>query len=208
MKPSFLTLLAATVLSTTALSQLSMAQSVSFTCAVDNTNTPTTYAQTPEGAAEVFKWKSTYFPPPYTPMQRCQEITQRMNNYQGRGMLNYLVSGRVNGEPVICAGTRCDPSGSNLLLTLRRDQNPQQVLREIDANRQGAAGPSMQLAGGSKRSSSSASALTQNSDGSVTLNMNQYLNSAPKTPMRLPGNSQPTAPSLTPTNPSPSRPRW
>ena len=211
-KPSLLTVFAAgAVCSTTLFTAPSQAQSISFTCAVSTDNMPTTFAQTPDGNVPVFKWKSTYFRPPYTPMQRCQEVTDRMNTFSGRGMLEYLTSGRVNNQPVICAGTSCDSRGSNVLVTLRPDQNPNQVLQELDSNRAGAGGPSYQLTGGSTTSQSSASrVIKKNADGSVTLNLNQYLDSATPQPMKAPTSS--TKPGVVPsysppTNSLPSR-RW
>lgn len=213
-RPSILVAFAAgAVCSATLFTGSSQAQNLSFTCAVATDNIPTTYAQTAEGNVPVFKWKSTYFRPPYTPMQRCQEVTERMNTFSGRGALDYLTSGRVNNQPAICAGTSCDSRGSNLLITLRPDQNPNQVLQELDANRAGAGGPSYQLTGGSAGSQSSASSvLKRNADGSVTLNLNQYLDSATPEPAKTPPSPATTAPGVVPSysppaNSLPSR-RW
>lgn len=211
-KPSLLTILSATaVCSATLFNGSSQAQDVSFTCAVSPDDTPTTFAQTPDGNVPVFKWRSNYFRAPYKPMQRCLEVTDRMNNFKGQGMLDNITSGRVNNQPVLCAGTRCDASGSNVLITLRPDQNPNQVLQELESNRAGAGGPSYQLTGGSTTSPSSVSSvLKKNSDGSVTLNLNRYLNSATPQPMKP--STSPTSPGMvpsysSPTNSAPSR-RW
>ena len=174
------------ILGTTFLPQPSYAQSVTFICTEDSNNIPTTYAQTPDGGVEVFKWTSNFFKPPYTPKQRCEEVTQRLNTFQP----DHLVSGRVNNYNVICAGTNCDPGGANILLTLKPNQNPNQVLAEIDANRDGAAGPSYQLgSGSSSNTSNNSTSLKHNSDGSVTLNLGQYILTAPKVPLALSGNS-------------------
>jgi len=185
--------------------QPSQAQDTGFVCAVTNDNVPTTLAQTGDGPVDVFKWQSTYFRPPYTPMQRCQEVTERMNSFAAQGMLDYITTGRVNNQPVLCAGSACDRSGSNVLLTLRRDQNPNQVLQEINANRAGAAGPSRQLSGGS--SSSSSSFIKQNSDGTISLNVKKYLGAASKSPFKSPPNNSSTSPIFnnnSPSTPSPS----
>lgn len=191
---SLITILATSAISgVAAWNQPSQAQDLSFVCTVARDEIPTTIAQTPEGPLDVFKWQSTYFRPPYTPMQRCQEVTQRMNQFQADGMLENLTSGKVNNLPVICAGSGCESDGSNVLLTLRRDQNPNQVLQEITSNRAGAGGPSRQLSGGSSRSSRS-SALSQNADGTMTLNLNQHLRTAKRSPFQ----SQPNAAQKTP----------
>ena len=190
----------ASLLVTALASPPSKAQEISFVCTVDTGNVPTTYAQTPEGSTPVFKWTSNFFRPPYTPMQRCQEVTKRMNSFHRQNQLDALTSGRVNNLPVICAGAGCDPRGSNVLLTLKPNQSGNQVLQEIDANRSGAAGPSRQLVGGGS-SSQSKSALHQNGNGTVTLNLQDYLQGAVKSsPV-----SQPTSPGLSPKDPGPVR---
>ncbi|MGK7944343.1 MAG: COP23 domain-containing protein [Microcystaceae cyanobacterium] len=157
-----------------AVSPSTYAQSLNFLCQADGSGIPTTYAETPDGYIPVFKWTSTYFQRSYTPERRCQEVSDRMNRFAASNSLDYLTSGRVNRQPVICAGTNC--SSSNVLVTLKPGQNPSQVLQEIEANRSGAGGPSFQLAGSS--SSSNSSSLSRNADGTVTLNLNRYLESA------------------------------
>jgi hypothetical protein len=176
----------------------SHAQSVQFECATDEQNIPTTYAQTSGGIVQIFKWTSTFFNPPYTPIQRCQEVAQRLNQFQP----NELVAGRVNSYNVICAGSNCDASGANILLTLRPDQNPGQVLAEIDSTRDAAGGPSMQLGNGSNRGNKTpkTSNLFRTANGSVGLNLSSYIQSAPKIPRNLNGSDNSTAPTL---NPSP-----
>lgn len=162
------------------------AQSVQFECATDERNIPTTYAQTPGGIVQIFKWTSTFFNPPYTPIQRCQEVAQRLNQFQP----DHLVAGRVNNYNVICAGTNCDTGGGNILLTLRPDQNAAQVLAEIDNTRDAAGGPSMQLGGSGGTRQKSKSNLVRTQNGSVALNLRSYIQSAPKIPRNLSGNSQ------------------
>ena len=158
----------------------SYGQQVSFTCTVDTDNIPTTYAQTPEGAMPVFKWTSTFFKPPYTPMQRCQEVSERMNKFYSQGQLDSLTSGIVNKLPVICAGSGCNADGNNVLITLKPNQNPNQVLEELDSNRSGVAGASMQLG--------SNSSINQNADGTVTLDLNKFLDRQSATIPRTPSN--------------------
>jgi len=101
------------------------------------------------------------------------------------------VAGRVNNYNVICAGTNCDRAGNNVLLTLRPDQNPNQVLAEIDNTRDGAGGPSMQLSGssGGQNTATKQSNLVKTQNGSLALNLVSYIESAPKIPKNLSGNS-------------------
>lgn len=190
------TLLTATTICTTAIfAQPSQAQQISFVCSVDTDKVPTTYAQTPDDTLPVFKWTSNYFRPPYTPMQRCQEVAERMNNFYGQGMMDYLTSGTVNNLPVICAGTNCDSDGGNVLITLKPNQDPNQILQEIEANRSGAGGPSYQLTSGTNPTNKTSS-LTRNSNGTVTLDMNRFLQTNSAEP------SQPSSPGIIKPNPS------
>lgn len=203
-KPSLTIALATTTfLGTIIWSSSSHAQGITFVCTVDTDNVPTTYAQTPDGTAPIFKWTSTFFKPPYTPMQRCQEVSERMNNFSTQGQLDYLTSGQVNHLPVICAGNGCDPNGNNVLITLKPNQNPNQVLQEIESNRSGAGGPSYQLGSGSNSNHSRTSSLNQNADGTVTFNLKKYLNTSARTatppspnntPGYIPSNSEQTRP--------------
>lgn len=198
----FTTLLTTITICTSAIfAQPSQAQQISFVCTVDTDNVPTTYAQTPDGTVPVFKWTSNYFRPPYTPMQRCQEVGERMTNFYAQGMMDYLTSGRVNNLPVICAGTSCNSNGSNVLITLKPDQDPNQVLQEIEANRSGAGGPSYQLSGGTT-STSRSSSLTRNSNGTVTLDMNRFLQTNTTQQSQPSQPSKPSSPGIIQPNPS------
>ena len=185
----------------------SSAQEINFVCTTDSANIPTTYAQTADGPMPVFKWTSRYFRPPYTPMQRCQEVAQRMNNFYRQGQLNFLTDGRVNRLPVICAGQVCDTNGRNVLITLKPNQDSKQVLREIEANRQGAGGPSYQLTGGNSAANTSG-ALIQNQNGTLSLDMSKYLGlSAQSTTNPQPSQVSPTsAPGIIRSNPSQTPP--
>lgn len=157
-----------------------------FECAFDENNIPTTFVQTPDGIVQIFKWKSTWFNPPYTPAQRCQEVTNRLNQFQP----DYLVTGRVNNYNVICAGTQCYADGSNLLLTLRPDQSPAQVLQEIDNTRDGVGGPSMQLSGGGNKVQRGGFLSTSN-DGGTLFNLQGYIDAAPRLPLNGTSTSAP-----------------
>ncbi|VEP15348.1 conserved exported hypothetical protein [Hyella patelloides LEGE 07179] len=168
------------VATTVMMSQSSQAQSDKFICQVNKQNIPTTYANTPEGPKPVMRFASTHFPPPYTPMRRCQEITARYNKFYAQGILEYMTSGWVNRLPVICAGQTCNKE--TVLLTLKPDQEPDQALQEILANRSGASGPTVQSSG----------------SGSITIRMEDYLN---KTQVEEPGNSVNSVPS--PVRPDP-----
>ena len=176
-----------TAVGTTAtLGQPSQAQSDKFICSVNKNNIPTTYANTPEGPKPVMRWESTYFPPPYTPMRRCQEVTERYNKFYAQGILEYITSGWVNSLPVICAGQTCNTD--TVLLTLKPNQEPDRALQQILANRNGASGPTVQSSG----------------SGSITISLKSYLDRTPVEEAGSPanvGNPVNTAPSSVPSTP-------
>ncbi len=185
------------------------AQSISFICNGDSSNTPTTYAQTPDGNIPVFKWTSNFFRPPYTPARRCSEVSDRMNRFYSAGRLDYLTSGVVNRQPVICAGQSC--SQDNVLITLKPGQNPNQVLQEIENNRSGAGGPSFQLSPSTSSPATPSRALSRNANGTMTLNLKEYLqNSTPEAVQPTQPENRPSG-IFNPQNPptdSPQVPRW
>ena len=162
-------------IATAILPQPSQAQSISFRCIDDNAGIPTTYAVTPDGTKPVIKWKSRYFPD-YPPMERCNEVTARFNNFNSKSMMQDLTTGWVNRHPVVCVTFSC--SSDTVLFTLRPDQNPEQVLQELFANRQCASTPTIQSSG-----------------GAPTYNLAEYLR---LTPVENPGKPVGTNPIPTP----------
>ena len=113
------------------------AQSANFLCSRDANNIPTTYILVPEGQIPLFSWQSTYFPPPYTPMRRCTEVTERLINFQNKGILREFYGGKAKtGEGIICAG-KCNSDGSNIIYTLKPDQNPKDEIAKLIAHKTG-----------------------------------------------------------------------
>ena len=164
------------IISVVMLNQSSQAQSITFRCQPDNSanSIPTTYAITPDGTKPVIKWKSNYFEgSSYTPMRRCTEVTERFNKFYSQGILQDLTPGWVNKQPVVCVTSSC--SNDTLLFTLRPDQDPDQVLQELFANRQGASTPTFQCSG-----------------CSPSYNLQEYLD---RTPAETPGNADNSVPS-------------
>ncbi|AFY79620.1 hypothetical protein Ple7327_4520 [Pleurocapsa sp. PCC 7327] len=221
LKLSFLRILTAAIAFITVIGErASDAQASAFICTEDKSGIPTTFAQTSSGSVPIFRWVSGYFSQAgYPPRRRCQEVTERMMSFKAQGRLSHLTSGRVKNQPVICAGTSCEASGDNILFTLRPNQNANQILQEIAANRQGTSGPSAQLTGGGETTNSTAIAarrpsnvITHNQDGSVTFDLDRYLNVAPtlepsnsERPFELPssqrtGNSPSFPPTTQPNN--------
>ncbi|ELR97695.1 COP23 domain-containing protein [Gloeocapsa sp. PCC 73106] len=147
------------------------AQNLSFICTVDQDGIPTTYAQANDTPIPVFKWQIKDFPPPWTPMRRCQEVTQRLNNFKSQGIpLNNFQSGPLNKQTVICVGP-CIADSSNLLFTLSPGQNPEQVLQAIITSSEGSAGVVYQ----NSKKCPGTPGVVANGDGTVTFDLERHI---------------------------------
>ena len=90
----------------------------------------------------MIRWSSNVFDGGgWTPERRCQEVSQRFEGFRQQGRLQYLTTGRINGQPVICTakaeGAPCD----GLLYTLKPGQDPTTALRNLFDVRYKARGP-------------------------------------------------------------------
>ncbi|MBF2064756.1 MAG: hypothetical protein IGS39_10095 [Calothrix sp. C42_A2020_038] len=122
----------------TATIQPSSAQINKFYCGVSR-GVPTTLVRTPRGNKPMIRWVDSAFPPPWTPIRRCEDISARFQRFFSNGTLNFLRAGKFNGQPVLCVagyrGGSCLPNG--VLVTLRSDTNPREVLLKLLDNRAG-----------------------------------------------------------------------
>lgn len=126
--------------------QPAAAQSVTFFCGSDGVN-PVTYAGTARGNVPIVRWQSHYFSGSgYTPQQRCQEVSGRFQTYYNNGTLNYITTGIMNSQPVVCTSSTNGGGCSGLLFTLRPNDNASQVVQQLFNVRAGAAGPINQSA--------------------------------------------------------------
>ena len=101
-----------------------------FFCGILNQQ-PVTLMRTIRGNVPMINWVSnSYFPPPWTARRRCQEVARRFQRNYDNGYLKYINPGRLNGEPVVCAGIKNkEPcTNRNLLFTLKRGANAEQTL--------------------------------------------------------------------------------
>lgn len=119
-------------------------QRTSFICASGANGLPTTYAVTTRGQVPVIRWFSDYFSSGgFTPERRCQEVSARFQNFYNSGQLNFIASGYVNGQAVVCAtqasGRPC--SGANVLFTLKPGSNAGETVQRLFNIRAGASGP-------------------------------------------------------------------
>jgi hypothetical protein len=84
----------------------------------------------------------------YTPGVRCQKVSAKFQQANEDGVLNYLTAGIQNGQKVICGvrryGDPCDSDGGRTLLTLRREEEPNEVVRALLGLAYRASGPIVQ----------------------------------------------------------------
>jgi hypothetical protein len=102
---------------------------------------PATIADHPNrGEVAMIVWERLDFEGAgWPPQRRCREVSQRLQKNQEEGTLNFMVEGRLNGYPVICASLdkpenepqQC--SDETMLWTLHpRKDNPQKVIKRIN----------------------------------------------------------------------------
>jgi hypothetical protein len=141
---SFSRLLTATaILSGAAWLQTSPAQAnptSSFYCGVDTDGTPTTMVRHPQhGEVAVIRWVSDYFEASgYDPQTRCELVSQRFQNFKENDTLQYLTTGRMNRQSVVCVSPTNGGECAGLLFTLKPTSNPNQTLQDLMAVRSGA----------------------------------------------------------------------
>jgi hypothetical protein len=117
---------------TTAVVQPSWAGSATFFCGIRN-GIPSTYAKTPRGNAKIISWVGNSFPPPWTPMQRCLEVSRRFERNYANGLLKTIKTGTLRGNSVVCAArSQSDPcTDRTLLFTLKPGSNPNFTVRRL-----------------------------------------------------------------------------
>jgi hypothetical protein len=124
--------IAFTISSTATLTQPSYAQNQKFFCAISR-DVPVTSVRTSSGPIPIIRWVDTAFPRPWTPEQRCEEISARFERFYNNGTLNFLRAGTYNRQMVLCvAGEKdgpCLPDG--VLVTFQPGTNPRKTLERL-----------------------------------------------------------------------------
>ena len=96
---------------------------------------PVTFARTQDGRKmPVLYWASkNSFPPPWTPVRRCEEVSRRFQINFDNGTLKFINAGTLLKQPVVCGAIRKeDPcTYTTLLFTLKRSSDPKSVLTNL-----------------------------------------------------------------------------
>ncbi|MCH2049738.1 MAG: COP23 domain-containing protein, partial [Trichodesmium sp. ALOHA_ZT_67] len=109
----------------------------SFFCGTDG-GQPATIGRLPEKDGNtplktLIIWKIDDFKG-YPPEKRCRLVSQKFQDNQNTGHLNYIVSGQANGWPVLCASKQnydyiVDCPDPNVLMTLLPGDDSQEMIR-------------------------------------------------------------------------------
>ncbi len=102
-----------------------------FSCETIN-GVPTTVARTSQGTTPIIRWIKEYYPESgEDPITRCVRVSGIFQTYNQQGILNYIKTGEMNGQRVICAASEVGSPCSRLLYRLDPDENPDKEVREL-----------------------------------------------------------------------------
>ena len=111
-------------------SQFSLAQkgNTVYFCGNSPNNIPTTYARPKTGKRiSLISWQKPWSDE-FTPEKRCDTVSKRFQKAEEEDRLNYITSGVVNKQNVICTTRRYGEPCQEVLFTLRDDDKPNDVL--------------------------------------------------------------------------------
>jgi hypothetical protein len=117
-------------------------EKTTFLCGVEG-NLPATVAEiSKQEKIPVIIWQSDAFKG-YDPQTRCKQVSARFEAYKKDGILIYLTTGKLNGQPVICITKKKDgdcgegiPVNDGLLYTLQHSKNSEEKLEQLFARLQ------------------------------------------------------------------------
>jgi hypothetical protein len=185
-----------TALSNVTVNNSASAQGTTFECSIIN-GVPTTIARTAQKQVPVIRWVSDFGSEAgFTPERRCKEVSQKFQEYYSQGKLNFLTTGRKNGQNIVCVADTQGGNCTGQLFTLKPGANPGETLKNLLNVRTGAGGP-----------------LNETNDR-VYVDMNQYLRDAialaidPSTDLSTPSNPPSNQAASEPKpNPLPTQPQ-
>lgn len=114
-----------------------------FYCGLSNDGVPTTLVKNSRGTFPVIRWVSRVFDDAgYVPETRCRQVSLKFQQFYEQGILNYVTTGRVNQQPVICVSNAKDGPCLGILFTLKPEQNANRTLEQLfDIKVNASAGP-------------------------------------------------------------------
>lgn len=157
------------------------AQTTGFVCG-NSGGQPATILQRPEksgGSVTVIKWVSNSFSESgFDAQRRCEQVSERFQQYHKTGMLKYLTTGIINRQPVICVTNRLggdcarELPNNGLLFTVRPGTDPRDTLKRLENLRDRASTNSLNESAPSRR-------VDVEMNDRLYIDMGEYLNSQP-----------------------------
>jgi hypothetical protein len=142
-----------------------------------DTNGLFTTVNTERGSLPLIRWMDNSFPPPFTPAQRCQIVSQRFQKFDDNGTLKYIKADTANNLPVLCvaayAGGECLPDG--LLVTFKPGTDANETLIKLLDQRVWAARETISLSSSSSLAPGEKSIISE-VDGTTYVNMELFIN--------------------------------
>ncbi len=154
------------------------AQTTGFYCG-KSAGQPATILQRPEGKVTIIKWVSnTFSDSGFDAQRRCQQVSDRFQQYHKTGSLKYLTTGVINRQSVICVTNR--PGGdcarelpnNGLLFTVQPGTDGRETLKRLLNLRDRASTNSLNESAPSSR-------VQVEVNDRLYLDMAEYLNSQP-----------------------------
>lgn len=130
-----------------------------------------TFVNTPRGRVTLINW-ANQFAPDWTPKKRCSAVSQRFQKFLDKGNLKFIRTGNINNQPVLCvANVRGgDCPEDNVLITLKQQTDPEEVLVRLVDFRRSVSGQTLTL---------SADDAGFYSDGEFYVDMDKFLDAVP-----------------------------
>ncbi|MDJ0593213.1 MAG: COP23 domain-containing protein [Pleurocapsa sp. MO_226.B13] len=130
-----------------------------------------TFVNTPRGRITLINWVNQ-FAEKWTPQTRCVEVSQRFQTFLDKGNLKFIRTGNINRQPVLCvANVRGgDCPDENVLVTLKQETDPEEVLIRLVDFRRSVSGQTLTL---------SSDDPGFYSDGEFYVDMEKFLDSVP-----------------------------
>lgn len=136
-----------------------------------------TTVNTERGSLPLIRWMDRSFPPPFTPEQRCQIVSERFQKFDNNGTLKYIKADTVNNLPALCvaayAGGECLPDG--LLVTFKPGTDANHTLIKLLDQRVWAARETIELDSSGSLVPGEESVVSE-VDGTTYVNMELFLN--------------------------------
>ncbi len=100
-----------------------------FFCDTTNYPHPTTVVRTPKRTTDIIHWR--YNHQNYTARERCEQVSRRFQDAYNEGLLGYLTTGEMDGQPIICVAEYKGGNCVGMLFTLLHQDNREEKLDKL-----------------------------------------------------------------------------